>query len=425
MAQNIQSRSHQRWLIVLVAFYGCCLHAGCLIYAFSLFIKPLQTQFGWERGTIAIAFTLQFLCLGLISPFIGKAVDKYGTRRVITLGSTVVALAFLMLPFIKSTLQFYVVNIIIGLSAAALGPVPCSSAVSAVFTEKRGLAIGLMSTGIGVGGFIFSPLLGGFLIPKFGWQAGYIGIAAAHLLMVPMALTFLRKQPTPISQENQKATGHTSNPGQRGELFSTPFILTSTAFFLLLFSLVGTLQSQVPHLQDIGFPVLTASAALGALGLVSAGAKFFFGWVCDKILPKTAFIIAALFLTAGISLLSIIKPSSPTALLWCYAIIFGIGIGSWLPIMSMMVSSTFGMASYGLIFGGVCLVESIGQAIGPLAAGFLYDITGSYHSAFLLFIAAAIFSIPAVIGIRKFSGTGQPAFRMGKPSETDSFQKAA
>lgn len=425
MAQNIQSKSYHRWLIVLVAFYGCCLHAGCLIYAFSLFVKPLQTQFGWERGTIAIAFTLQFLCLGLISPFIGKAVDKYGTRSVITSGATIVALAFLTLPFIKSVFQFYMVNILIGLSAAALGPVPCSCAVSSVFTEKRGLAIGLMSTGIGVGGFIFSPLLGGLLIPKFGWQAGYIGIAAAHLIMVPMAMAVFRKQPNLNAPGLPIDSGDTATTSERNELFSTPFVLTSTAFFLLLFSLVGTLQSQVPHLQDIGFPVLTASTALGALGLVSAGAKFFFGWVCDKIHPKIAFVIAALFLTAGITLLSIIKPSSPTAMLWCYAVIFGIGIGSWLPIMSMMVSRTFGMASYGLIFGGVCLVESIGQALGPLAAGFLYDLSSSYHSAFLLFIAAALLSIPAVIGVRKHSDTRQPVCRMGKPSDTGSFQKAA
>ncbi len=425
MAQNIQSKSYHRWLIVVVAFYGCCLHAGCLIYAFSLFIKPLQSQFGWDRATIAIAFTLQFLCLGLISPFVGKAVDRLGARNVITLGSIIVALGFLTLPFIKTPLQFYLINILIGLAAAAIGPVPCSSAVSSVFSEKRGLAIGLMSTGIGVGGFIFSPLIGGVLIPRFGWHGGYVGIAVAHLLMVPLAMTILKKQPKTAPTHSVAASTENNH---RNELITAPFILISIAFFLFLFSLVGTLQSQAPHLQDIGFPLFTASAALGALGLVSAAAKFFFGWLCDKIHPKTAFIISSIFLITGISLLWLIKPSSPSILLWSYAIIFGIGIGSWLPIMSMMVSTTFGMSSYGLIFGGVALVESIGQAIGPLTAGFLYDVTSSYHSSFLLFIAAAVLSIPAVLGVRKLAPTKESSVflnKKGSEFEAPTFSEAA
>ena len=80
MFRNIELKSLYRWLVVFIAFYGICLHAGCLIYASGLFIKPLQTYFGWDRGTIAMAFTLQFIFLGLLSPFIGKAVDRFGSK---------------------------------------------------------------------------------------------------------------------------------------------------------------------------------------------------------------------------------------------------------------------------------------------------------------------------------------------------------
>jgi len=430
MAQNQQPGSNYRWLIVLVAFYGCCLHAGCLIYAFSLFIKPLQAQFGWDRATITLAFTLQFVCLGLVSPLVGKAADRFGTRMIISSGAVVAALGFSALPLIKTPLHFYLANIIIGIGGSAMGPVPCTGAVSAVFTRKRGLAIGAMSTGIGIGGFIFSPLIGGVLLPNYGWQGGYIGIAIAHLVMVPLALMFIRQQPRAAASAPDRpvAVDGLTDGERHGRLLSAPFYLIATALFLFLFALVGTLQSQVPHLQDIGFPLLTASSALGALGLVSAGAKFFFGWLCDKIHPKTAFTVAALFLIGGIALLSFIRPASPSLLLWAYAIVFGVGIGSWLPIMSMMVSTTFGMASYGLIFGGVSLVQSIGQATGPLTAGFIYDLTGSYHSAFMLFIVIAAASIPVVLGVNRSPVKERPpvyGFVRKSETETSSFMEAA
>lgn len=407
MAQNLQTRALYRWLIVLVAFYGCCLHAGCLIYAFGLFIKPLQAHFGWDRATITLAFTLQFICLGMASPFVGKAVDRFGTRSVVIAGAIVAASGFLTLSIVRIPLHFYLVNVIIGVGGSAMGPVPCTGAVSSVFNKKRGLAIGAMSTGIGVGGFIFSPLIGGVLLPNYGWQGAYLGIAIAHLVMVPLALMFMRQQSRAIgiAADSPVLSADDRTGVCNGNiLLSAPFCFIAAAFFLLLFSLVGTLQSQVPYLQDIGFPLQTASSALGALGLVSAGAKFFFGWLCDKIHPKISFAIASLFLMGGITLLACIKPSSPSVLLWAYASVFGVGIGSWLPIMSMMVSTTFGMASYGLFFGGVSLIQSIGQATGPLVAGFLYDWTGSYHPAFLLFITIAATAIPVLMGVKKKEG---------------------
>lgn len=415
MDNTIETKSFSRWLIVLLTFYACCLHAGCLIYAFGLFIKPIQAQFGWDRAMITLAFTAQFICVGVFSPMVGRTVDRLGPRRVIISGTVVVTLGFLSLTLIKTPLHFYLLNMIIGIGSAAMGPVSGTTAVSSVFKEKRGLAIGVMSTGIGVGGFIFSPLIGGWLLPEFGWQGGYIGIAAAHFLLIPLALLILRKnnkkdlqqmkrQPCP-SAETQKENTWTA-------LFSAPFFLISIAFFLLLFSIVGTVQSQAPHLQDIGFPLLAASSALGALGLISSFAKLFFGWLCDRVHPKIVFCIGALFLISGIGLLTIVKPTSSPVVLWSYAVIFGIGVGCWLPIMSMMVSTIFGIGSYGLIFGGVSLIQNMGSATGPLAAGLIYDLTKSYHGAFMLFLALTVLSAPVVLSVRSPRRAGKPKSKL-------------
>lgn len=415
MDHNIENKSFSRWLIVFLTFYACCLHAGCLIYAFGLFIKPIQAQFGWDRAIITLAFTVQFICVGVFSPMVGRAVDRLGPRMVIISGTAVATLGFLSLTLIKTPLHFYLVNMIIGVGSAAMGPVSGTTAVSSVFKEKRGLAIGVMSTGIGVGGFIFSPLIGGWLLPRFGWQGAYIGIAAAHFPLIPLALLILKKKDEKDLQQMKRQPCQSTEISKESTwagLFSAQFFLISIAFFLLLFSIVGTVQSQAPHLQDIGFPLLAASSALGALGLISSFAKLFFGWLCDQIHPKIVFCMGVLFLIAGIGLLTIVKPTSSPVVLWSYAVIFGIGVGCWLPIMSMMVSTIFGIGSYGLIFGGVSLIQNMGSATGPLAAGLIYDLTKSYNGAFMLFLALAVLSVPVVLSIRPPHRAGEPKSRL-------------
>ena len=167
------------------------------------------------------------------------------------------------------------------------------------------------------------------------------------------------------------------------------------------FSINGTIQSQVPHLQDIGFPVTTASVALGGIGLVSASSKLFFGWLCDKINPKYAFSIGVLFMSGGTFILTMVGPTSPMSVLWSYTLIMGIGAGSWLPAMSMLVSRNFGLAAYGAIFGAATLVHNIGVSTGPLFAGYVYDITRSYHWAFMLFMLLYFCSIPAMLALKR------------------------
>ncbi|MGD9157819.1 MAG: MFS transporter [Desulfobacteraceae bacterium] len=395
MFKKIEIKSLYRWLVVFIAFYGMCLHAGCLIYASGLFIKPLQAYFGWERGTIALAFTLQFIFLGLLSPFIGKAVDRLGPRIVFITGASIASIGFLMMPQIKTPVHFYLISILIGISEAAIGPVPCTGAVSPLFNKKRGLAIGVMSTGVGVGGFIFSLLVGSLLIPSYGWQGGYYGIAAAHVLIIPLAMFMRGKKKQAVVQHEDTAESTGIETGQLANMLRSPSLwIISVIFFMFLFSLVGTVQIQAPHLQDIGFPVLIASSTLGFLGLISAFAKLFFGWLCDRINPKTAYIISAFCLVCGLVMLSFFRHDSSSIYLWTYVLIFGIGIGAWLPIMSMMVSRTFGIVSYGLYFGAVTMVETIGQALGPLVAGLMFDSTGSYHSTFILYITLTVCSIP-------------------------------
>ena len=126
-----------------------------------------------------------------------------------------------------------------------------------------------------------------------------------------------------------------------------------------------------------------------------------FGWLCDFIKPKYAFNLGVLFMAGGTLILMNIKPGTSTAFLWLYTLIIGIGAGSWLPTMSMLVSKNFGLAAYGSIFGATSLVFNMGVSSGPLLAGFIFDRGNGYHWAFVTFMASYAVAIPAMSAVMK------------------------
>ena len=412
MTRGLSSKIGYDWWIVAVAFYNCLVFSGGIFFAFSLFVKPLQAEFEWSRSTIMGAFTCLYLALAVTSPFAGKAVDRFGVKTVMVLGGAIMALGYALLFVLNSPMHFYIGNIIVGIGGSATGPIPGTAVVSDWFRKKRGLAIGIMSTGIGVGGLVLAPLLGGFIIPGLGWRAGYLSISLLACTTIPLALLVIRKRGTDKTafQDTTKDQGLKQRAVQvpfgndlslRHALLSPTFWLVAIAIILSQVALVGSIQSQVPHLQDIGFPVTTAAAALGGIGLVSAFSKLFFGWLCDLVKPKYAFALGVFFMAVGTFTLMIIEPSSPLLIIWIYSVTMGFGGGSWLPVISMIVSTSFGLASYGAIFGAVTLIQNTGVSIGPLFAGYIYDTTNGYHWAFVTSMVLYAVAIPTVLVVRR------------------------
>ncbi len=153
--------------------------------------------------------------------------------------------------------------------------------------------------------------------------------------------------------------------------------------------------------MDIGFSPATAATAIGAIGLWSLMSKFGFGWLCDRIQAKYACSIGLGLQLAGTIILMNVRPASPTAVIWLYTIVIGLGIGNWLPTMSMLISTNFGLTAYGIIFGMISLVQSAGCATGPLMAGYMYDTMGSYHWAFIICLASCVVAIPTLLALRR------------------------
>ena len=400
--------------IVATTFFCAFMDSACGYYSFSLFVTPLEADFGWGRGTIMVAWTIRFMTVGLASPVFGKMVDRWGSRKVIPIGAAIGGIGFVLLTKTTNLWFYYFGWAIIGIGIAGSGLIPGTAVVSNWFKKRRGMALGIMGVGFGAGG-ILSPLVGGYLIPNFGWRAAYFALAWLMWLLIPLVLLVIRTRPAdmglhPDGVEEPEAVTETKSEVSASQsggmtlkmaLATSSFWLIGISYLISSMGETGITQSQVPFLEDIGFPVALAATTLAVVGIWSAIGKFAFGWLCDHIPVKIARSIGIGFLLVGASILTSVQSGSSAVLIWLYTILKGFGTGSWMSTMSMLTSTTFGLASYGVIFGMVNILMSTGNAIGPLLAGYMYDITGSYRGAFIVFIVALALAIPTILVVRR------------------------
>ncbi|MBM3210698.1 MFS transporter [Candidatus Poribacteria bacterium] len=413
MSISKRPRVFYGYWVLLVAFLSIFISAGCGVGIFSLFVNSLQAEFGWGRGEIMVAFTIFSLLTGLAAPFVGGLIDRYGVRRIISLGAFLLGLGFISLNFIQSLWHFYGAYTIVGIGTAGIGQVSASTIVSYWFKKRLGTALGIMSTGMGAGVLVMAPLIGSYFIPNWGWRASYLTLAIFAWVLIPLALLVARTKPADmglcpdgITVSGDIIEAKSSYPASTGfslkiALGTSAFWLIGIIFFINSFASLGIFQNQVPHLQDIGFSLSAASIALTVIGLGSAIGKFVFGWLCDRIQAKYACAISFVLLEVATIILMCVRSTSPIAILWLYATLQGLGNGGWLPTMSMLININFGLTSYGTIFGVIILFHSIGCAIGPFLAGYMYDTMNTYYWTFVMFLASYAVAIPLVLAIRR------------------------
>ncbi len=401
------------WLVV-VTFIFLLLCIGCGSFSFSLFVRPLEASFGWGRGQVMAGFTLFFVTMGVASPVIGRFVDRFGARPVIPVGAVVMGLGFVLVSQMSQLWLFYLSYVVIGLGGAGIGQVPSSAIISNWFKKRRGAAIGLMSAGVGAGGFVVAPVVAR-IITDLGWRTAYFSMAVmVWVVAIPLALLVVRTRPSEMglypdgASKPPDAPAGASNPTAEASSFTlkqaartSTFWLIAVSYFFGCFSSMGLTQAPVPFLEDIGYPVEMAAAAIGMMGVGSAVGKAVFGWLCDRMQPRHAWAIGQAMQVCAALILLNITADSPVILIWVFALLLGLGMGAWLPTLSMLASTNFGLLFYGAVFGAVNMAQSAGTATGPFFAGLMYDATGTYYWVFVIFAALFGIGIPAVLLVKR------------------------
>jgi sugar phosphate permease len=387
--------------------------AGCGPISFSFFVTSLEKSLNWSRTEIMTGFTLFFICSAISAPFAGRMVHRFGARKVVATGALTSCIGYILLSQMSDLWQYFLGYALIGAGVAATGPVITTLIISNWFIRRRGMAIGAMSMGAGTAGLIFTFLVIVYLLPELGWSNSYLVFAAmTGLLSAPLAALVIRTQPSDMGQypdgrHGSDLAGIDEDRATAAEGIRFKPALRTQAFWLLALAILfisthmGVMQNQIPHLEDLGFTAGIVASTMSIVAVMSTLGTLFFGWLCDKIRVKTSGIIAVVLLIISIVLLLNIDTDSPHLLIWAYAFILGTGIGGWMPTMSLLASSNFGLVAYGTIYGALNAFQSIGAAAAPIFSGYFYDTTGSYQMAFIITAIIIALGIPVVLAIRR------------------------
>lgn len=388
-------------IIVIASFIIAVLAYGC-IYSFGVFFKSLREDLGWSAAATSGVFSLYLLsycCFGTLS---GWAVDRFGPKIVITIGGIFIGSGFLLTSYVYKLWHIYVYyGLLVGIGMSAIyGPLLVTT--SRWIHKRRGLALGIVSSGIGVGNVLL-PFLASHLILQYGWRTSYsiMGSLAGGGIII-LAILLLRKDPSfrKYMQSNSKLNveGHTDiveNYPMMKIFFVQVFWLFAVVYLMVGFGLQMMILHVVPYIVKMfKTSPLIAAGVFSIMGASSIVGRLSMGAMSDFIGRKQALIICVLL--EGVAILTFINMASVYAP-YIFAVLFGFGFGGHTPQFPGLTGELFGLEKMGSITGLYQIFYGVGGAFGSFLAGVVLDRTDSYSNAFALagiaMLLAAAFSL--------------------------------
>jgi len=388
------------WVVVAVTFVTVLSGAG-LRQVPSVVIKPLETEFGWDRASISLAVAVSLIAYGLGSPFSGKLIDRFGPRTVTlwAIGLTLVGAAGLITIGSIWGLVWWL-GVVVGLGTGALALVLGATVANRWFVTHRGLATGLLAAGSSAGQLIFIPIMMALTL-NYGWRAPIaLSLAVLALVVLPLTIFLTRDRPSdvglePLGGEHGEAQTAALAPTVRMQdvIRTGDFWLLSGSFFVCGVTTNGLIGTHlVPHAVEHGFSEYTAAGALALLGGMNVIGTTASGYLSDRVDPRK--LLAIYYGLRAVSLLLLPLVSEPIGLA-AFAIVFGLDWIATVPPTIALTADRYGRASVGTVFGWIFCCHQIGAATASYAGGLARDRLGDYQAAFIVaaimgFIAAGI-----------------------------------
>ncbi|MBU2549745.1 MAG: MFS transporter [Proteobacteria bacterium] len=385
---------------------------GVMFYGFGIMFPAVIAEFHWSRALTSSVYSVQMSVNSLFILLMGWLIDRFSPRLIIGLGALCLGFGMAASSLTREIWHLYLFfGLVVGIGTSAMY-VPPITVVTRWFEKRRGFALGLTVTGIGIGGFIGSPFFNG-LIQAFGWRTalpilglslGAVVLGAALIMtgrpedkgLRPYGLEGARPSAGPdlragsFEQAGSPAEEKSPNWTVREAIRTRPFILLFVMFFCAELALVGVMAHLFTYATENGLPNHLASWAYGLIGVTSLAGKIGMGALSDRIGRKTVFILA--FGLKGTAFLLLLpQPSALT--LFLFAALLGLSYGGWTPIFPAVLGDYFGLASMGRIFSILTINFLLGGVCGPVLAGWIFDRQGSYWTAFAIFSAASYLSM--------------------------------
>jgi len=380
-----------RWWIVVASVLGLLVGNGPVMqFTFGTLLPPITKELGWSRGMVSSAMVVGLWTTGILTPFFGRLVDRFGIRAVALPAVTLFSLATASVAWVRaSPAAFTALYALMGVGATGQTPLTYAKAISARFDRERGLALGIAMAGVGLGASLV-PQFAQQLIRMFGWRGAYAGLGALTFVLAFPAVAFFVGRPvaekTPAPQPRTTTTT-TTMPGLTGGA-----ALRTMRFWVARLQLLHRRRNNrrllahlVPLLTDRGISPRTATAMMGIAGAALFGGRLLSGYLLDRI--HAPYVAATFFLSPMVGIGVLLWTAGPQGAA-IGTVLVGIGVGAEVDLIAFLQSRYLGMRSFGEIYGYFFAIFMLGAGLGPFAMGVSFDRTGSYKLMLVCFACA-------------------------------------
>lgn len=405
---------HYGWVMVIMSIFILATN-GIPFYTFGIFLRPITTEFNWERGALSAALSITMLGAGGLGIITGRLSDKYGPRLLVTVNGVLAGIAFLLMSQISSLWQVYLIWGLLLSIANSCVFIPVMSTIPRWFTKKRGIAMGIAVSGFGLGG-VTTPFLAQWLISTYGWRQTYIFLGLITLVIITPLAQFMRPSPqrmglkpygeNGIIEDEQPLTSIAEGLSFTQAIKTGRFWIFGLILFCFLFALQVIIVHIVPHAVDIGIPTTIAASLISILAGGGLIGKLTAGFISEKIGARLA--LSACLVLATLALIWL-QFSRDVWTLYLFAAVFGVAYGGVVPLQNLIPAELFGLKFLGIILATIFLLGTIGGAIGPVLAGSIFDVTGSYRLAFLIAVILCALAIILSLILLRSNGKGDIA----------------
>lgn len=388
------------WKNVIVLFVIYMFTLGLVFYGFSVIFPAMIKSLGWNRGAASIAHTINALLMGFLAPLVAVSINKIGTKKTISVGTTVLLVGLVLLGTVVSQLWQWIIlwGIVVSFGFVFCGIVPIQSTLMFWFDKKRGTAIGIVMTGAALGGFLAQPFYTWLMALTNTWQAGWLAGALFALIALIFGF-FIISKPEDVGQhadglnpdeiktgeggiEHASRTYRTTTSWTLKQALGTPklwFIMIIMIGFVMPLFLVTT--HGVLHMTDQGLSKMQAASVLSSVILGSGLVRFPAGWLGDRIEPR--WIITVALGLALIMLLGMWKITNFKAIVVA-GMIFGFGYGCQIIMIPTLIANYYGADTFPSIQGVIGPIMIVFCATVPVGGGYIFEETGSYDLAFII-----------------------------------------
>ncbi|MBL7124678.1 MAG: MFS transporter [Dehalococcoidales bacterium] len=377
---------------------------------FGVFFKPMSSEFGWTRAMTSGPRSLCFLLIGLVGIIVGRLNDRFGPRLVMTVCGLFLGLGYLLMSQVEDIWHFYLfygVVIALGMSGSDISLL---STLARWFVKKRGMMTGIIKAGAGMG-MLIMPLVANWLVSNYDWRTSYIVIGFVVLVFSVLAAQFLRRDPGQkgLLPDGDKAEGKNLNLeatrfSLKKAIHTRQFWILSAIYFLFVLCAHTLITHIYPHVVDLGIAEATAANILATIGGASIAGRFIMGSASDRVGNKLTLIVTLAMLGVALFWLLVAKEAW---MLYTFAALYGFAHGSLFTLISPIVAELFGLSSHGVIFGTVTFIGTVGGTIGPVMAGYIFDVTSSYQLGFIILAATSVIGIMLASLLRPIGRRGE------------------